>query len=76
MCELPTATSSDTDEEELHQNIFNAFLDIFTSMQLGYRLEAYLTEEEAGRIGLSRHLALDCLCESLLPITPISEQDV
>ena len=35
MCEIPAATSSDTDEEELHQNIFSAFLDMFTSFQAG-----------------------------------------
>ena len=46
MCESLPATSSDTDEEQLHQNIFNVFLDMVTSFQLGDRLEAYLTEEE------------------------------
>ena len=43
MCELPAATSADTDEEELRQNILNALLGIFTSFQPGDRLEAYLT---------------------------------
>ena len=43
MCESPAATSSDTGEEELHQNIFNPFFDIFTSFSVGDRLGAYLT---------------------------------
>ena len=52
MCELHAETPSGTDEEELHQNIFNAFLAIVTSFQLGDRLQAYLTEEELRRVGL------------------------
>ena len=40
---VPAATSSDTDEEELRQNILNALLGIFMSFQPGDRLEAYLT---------------------------------
>ena len=56
--------------------MFTVSLDIFWSFQLGDRLEAYLTEEEAARVGLSCHSALGCLCESLLLISPILEQDV
>ena len=37
----------------------------------GDRLEAHLTEEETGRVGLSCHFALDCMCESLLPISAL-----
>ena len=33
MCELPPGSSSDTSEEERHQNIFNGFLNIVTSFQ-------------------------------------------
>ena len=51
MCEFLAATSSDTGEEELHENI-NVFLDLVTSFHLGDRLEVYLTEEELGRVGL------------------------
>ena len=58
MGEFPAATSSDTDEED--------FLDIFARVQLGERLVAYLTEEEAGRVGVSCHFTLDCLCERRL----------
>ena len=52
MCELLAATSSDTDGEELHQNISNVFLDTVTGFQLGDKLEAYLTEKELDRVGL------------------------
>ena len=48
----------------IHQKIFNVFLDIVTSFQLGDRPEAYLTEEEPGRVGLWCHFALDCLCDN------------
>ena len=65
MCKFPAATSSDTDEEEFHQHIFNVFLHIVTSYRLCERLEEYLTGEEIGRVGLSCHFALDCLCDSL-----------
>ena len=43
----------------------------------GDRLEAYLTEEETGRVGLSRHFALDCLCERVSSrLRPFLELDV
>ena len=63
MCELLEATSSVTDEEEHHQNILNAFLDLCTRcFHLGDSLEAYLLEEESGRDGLSYYFVLVCLC--------------
>ena len=52
MSEFLASTSSDTDEAELHENIFNVFLDMVTSFHLDDRLEVYLTEEERGRVGL------------------------
>ena len=77
LCELLEATSSVTDEEEPHQNIFNAFLDFCTGcFHVGDSLEAYLPEEESGRDGWSYHFALDCLCQSILPTSLILEQDV
>ena len=60
MCEFP---SSDTDEEEFHQNIFN--VDIVTSYRPSERLEEYLAGEEIGRVGLSCHFAMNSLCENL-----------
>ena len=55
MCELPAESLSDSDEEELHHNIFDAFQDIVTNFLLGDRLEASLTEEEIERVGLCCH---------------------
>ena len=55
MCILHAETLSESHEEELHQHIFDAFLDMFTSFQLGDGLEAYLTEGEEGGVGLSCH---------------------
>ena len=63
MCEFPAATSSDTDEEEFHHNIFN--VDVVTSYRPSERLEEYLAGEEIGRVGRSCHFATDCLCENL-----------
>ena len=63
MCEFPAATSSDTNEEEFRQNIFN--VDIVTSYRLSERLDEYLTGEDIARVGLSCHFAMDCLCENL-----------
>ena len=60
MCELLEDSLSDTDEEVLHQNIFNAFLNIVTSFQMGAMLEMHLTDVELERVGLC-HFALDCL---------------
>ena len=62
MCEFPAATSSDTYEEEFHQNIFN--VDIVTSYRVSERLDKYMTAEEIGRVGLSCHFALDRFCEN------------
>ena len=63
MCELPAESLSDTEEEEA-PNIFYALLCVITSFELGDELEALLTEEELGRVGLCSHFALDCLCEN------------
>ena len=55
---------SDTDEDISHQNMSNAFLHIVTSYHIGTTLELCLTEEELGRVGLSCHFAVDCLCDN------------
>ena len=61
MCELLEESLSDTDEEVSHQNMFNVFLNIVTSYQMGATLELLLTDAELARIGLGCHVALDCL---------------
>ena len=63
MCELPAESSSDTDEDISHQNMFNTLLNIVTIYQTGARLEVFLTEVELARNGSSCHIALDCLCD-------------
>ena len=65
MFEVHAETPSESDEEELHRNIQNVFLVLVTSFQIGAVLEACLTEEELGRVKLSCHFTLDCLCECL-----------
>ena len=64
MCELLAESLSDTDEEVSRQNTFNALLKIVTSYHIGTTLELCLTEEELGRVGLSCHLSVDCLCDN------------
>ena len=64
MCELLTESLSDTDEDISHQNMSNAFLHIVTSYHIGTTLELCVTEEELGRVGLSCHFAVDCLCDN------------
>ena len=61
MCELPTESLSDTDEDISRQNMFNAFLHIVTSYPTGTTLAWLLTDSELARIGLGCHFALDCL---------------
>ena len=65
MCDFHSETPSESDEEELHRNIHNVFLVFVNSSQIGAALEACLTEEELGRVGLCCHFALGYLCESL-----------
>ena len=64
MCDLFAESLSDTDEDTLHQNLSNAVLHIVTSYHIGNTLEFCLTEEELGRVGLSCHFAVDCLCDN------------
>ena len=50
--------------EELNENLGNVPLDIVTKIQLGARIDVRLTQDELGRVGLSCHYALDCLCDN------------
>ena len=75
MCELLAESLSDTDEEVSHQNLSNAFLHTVTSYHIGDTLESCLTEEELGRLGLSCHIAVDCLCDNwYMPFEPGDNQ--
>ena len=71
MCELFAESLSDTDEDISHQNLSNALLRIVTSFYIGNTLESYMTEEELGRLSLSCHFAVDCLCDNwYMPFEP------
>ena len=64
MCEPFAESLSDSEEDISHQNLSNAFLRIVTSYHIGNTLELCLTEVELGRVGLSCHFAVDCLCDN------------
>ena len=64
MCELPSESLSDSDEATSHLNLSNALLLIITSYHVGNTLEACLTEVELGRLSLSCHFSVDCLCDN------------
>ena len=49
---------------EEHSSDQRYILFFIASFQAGAALEVWLTEEEEGRVGLSYHLALYCLCDS------------
>ena len=71
MCELFAESFSDFDEDISHHNLSNALMRITTSYHIGNTLEACLTEEELGRLSLSFHFSLDCLCENwYMPFEP------
>ena len=61
MCQFHVKTPSESNDQEPHRNLQNVFLLLVTSFQIKAALEACLTEEELGRVGLSCHLAPDCL---------------
>ena len=56
-------SASDDDEED--HNTWNVFLDLVTSLDLGARIQLSLADEKMGRVGLSCHCAMDCLCAEL-----------
>ena len=75
MCELFAESLSDSDEDISHQHLFNALLRIVTSYHIGNPLESCLTDEELGRVSLSCHFAVDCLCDNCyLPFEPGDNQ--
>ena len=75
MCELPAEPLSDSDEDISHQNMSNAFLNIVTSYHIGNTLELCLTEEELGRVGMTCHFAVDCLCDHWYMLRPFERDD-
>ena len=75
MCELFAESLPDSEEDISHQNMSNAYLRIVTSYHIGNTLELCLTEEELGRVGLSCHFTVDCLCDNwYLPFEPGDNQ--
>ena len=63
-CELHEEHLSASDDEEDHK-ICDAFLNLVTSFDFGARVQSNLADEELGRVGLSCHYAMDCLCAEL-----------
>ena len=65
-CELheEQLSASDDDDEEGH-NTWNVLWDLITSFDFGARIQSSLADEELGRVGLSCHFAMDCLCAEL-----------
>ena len=65
MCELSAAEVSDSEESEdlAAQNTTNNLLETVSNFQYGERLGECLSDIELGRLGLTCHFALDCLCD-------------
>ena len=65
MCEFPAAVLSDSEESEdlAAQNTSNNLLDAVSNFHYGERLGECLSDIELGRLGLTCHFALDCLCD-------------
>ena len=65
MCEFSVETLSDSDgsEDLAYQNTYNAVLDAVSNYHNGELLEACLTDRELGRLSLTCHFTLDCLCD-------------
>ena len=59
-CQFHAKAPSESCDQEPHRNLRSVFLLLVTSYQIKAALEACLTEE-LGRVGLSCHLAPDCL---------------
>ena len=65
MCELSATEVSDSEESEdlAAQNTINNLLEAVSNFQYGERLGECLSDIELGRLGLTCHFALDCLCD-------------
>ena len=66
MRELSAETLSDSDgsDDLAYQNTYNAVLDAVPNYHCGELLDACLTDRELGRLALTCHFALDCLCDN------------
>ena len=47
------------------ESSWSAFSDLITNLNFGNRIQLNLADQEVGRVGLSCHCALDCLCAEL-----------
>ena len=65
MCEFPAVVLSDSDgsEDLATLNTSNALLDAVSNFHYGELLGECLSDIELGRLGLTCHFALDCLCD-------------
>ena len=66
MCESSAVALSNSDgsEDLANQNTSNPVLDAVSNYHYGELLGACLTDGELGRLALTCHFALDCLCDS------------
>ena len=64
MCELHEEHLSASDDDEEDHNIWDVFLNL-VSFDFRARIQSNLADEELGRVGLSCHYAMDCLCAEL-----------
>ena len=63
MCEIARSVGSDVDcgssADDWEHNIWNPLLDILAEYRTGPALLKFLHDEEAGRMGITSHFALD-----------------
>ena len=65
LCELQEEHLSASDADEEDHNTWNVLLDLITNFYFRARIQSSLADEELGRVGLSCHYAMDCLCAEL-----------
>ena len=65
MCELACCVDSDVDSDSTigdgEHNTWNPLLDVMVDYRTGPVLLKFLQDEEAGRVGLTSHFALDVM---------------
>ena len=65
MCELARSVGSDVDSgssvDDWEHNTWNPLLDILAECRTGPVLLKFLQDEEAGRMGITSHFALDVM---------------
>ena len=55
---------TETSEEQDH-NMWNEGLNLITEQNTGPYIQSCLSDEELGRVAISCHFAVDCLCAEL-----------